>query len=142
MKKWSAILVGFALFLVVGCTPKNESEIKMGFLIRNLNEDFVRLYADNLKEVADAAGVDYKLLDGNSDVATQLDQLNTLLTQGYKYFVIIPQDTDSTEQMSKLIHAKGGAASYSNIQPSTAALKVSENFFLASSPEIIAGQNS
>jgi ABC-type sugar transport system substrate-binding protein len=120
-------------------SKKKDKPIIMGALIRNLNETFVRDYADNLKKLAKENNVQLKLLDGNSDVATQLDQLKTLLSQGIKYFVIIPQDTGATEQMSQLINAKGGAAAFSNIQPSVAALKVGKNFYFASSPETVAG---
>ncbi|MBO8451109.1 MAG: substrate-binding domain-containing protein [Spirochaetes bacterium] len=114
-------------------------KLVMGALIRNMNETFVANYAANLQSLAANAGVELRLMDGNSDVATQLDQLNTLLTQGVKYFVIIPQDTAATEQMCQLIEARGGAAAFSNIQPSVEALKVGKNFYLASSPETVAG---
>ena len=127
----------------VGCSKKDgatdSEKIVIGALIRNLNETFVRDYADNLQKLASTSNVDLKVLDGNSDVATQLDQLNTLLTQGVKYFIIIPQDTAVTEQMCQFIDAQGGAAAFSNIQPSIEALKISKNFFLASSPESVAG---
>jgi methyl-galactoside transport system substrate-binding protein len=116
-----------------------KKKIVIGALIRNLNETFVRDYADNLQKLADENNIELKLLDGNSLVATQLDQLNTLLTQGVKYFVIIPQDTSATEQMAKAINARGGGAAFSNIQPSVAALKVGSNFYFASSPETVAG---
>ena len=127
--------------LFMGCSKKeaDSDKIVMGALIRNLNETFVANYAENLKKLASDAGVQLNLLDGNGDVATQLDQLNTLLTQGVKYFVIIPQDTAATEQMCQLINEKGGAAAFSNIQPSVEALKVGKNFYLASSPETVAG---
>lgn len=114
-------------------------KIVMGAIIRNLNETFVRSYADNLEKLAKANNVDLKVFDGNGDVATQLDQLNTQLSQGVKYFVIIPQDTNATEQMTQAIQAKGGAAAFSNIQPSVESLKVGKNFYFASSPELIAG---
>lgn len=133
------ILVSSLAFAGGGQDKAKDGKLVMGALIRNLNETFVRDYADNLKKLAQANNVDLRLLDGNGDVSTQLDQLNTLLTQGVKYFVIIPQDTSATEQMAKLIQAKGGAAAFSNIQPSVAALKVGKNFFLASSPETVAG---
>ena len=87
-------------------------KVVMGALIRNLNETFLRDYADNLKKMAAENKVELKLLDGNSEVSTKLDQLNALLTQGVKYFVIIPQDTGATEQMAKAIEAKGGAAAF------------------------------
>ena len=120
-------------------SASGSDKLVMGALIRNMNETFVANYAANLQTLADNAGVELRLLDGNSDVATQLDQLNTLLTQGVKYFVIIPQDTAATEQMCQLINAQGGAAAFSNIQPSVEALKVGKNFYLASSPETVAG---
>jgi len=114
-------------------------KVVIGALIRNMDEQFVADYAMNLKKVAAAKGVDLKLLDARSDQATQLDQLNTLLSQGVKYFVIVPNQTEATEQMAKAIAAKNGGAAFSNIQPSVEALKVSPNFFLASSPESVAG---
>ncbi len=117
-----------------------SGNIKMGALIRNLNEQFVKDYAENLKKLAAANGVDLNLQDAQGNVATQLDQLNTLLTQGYKYFVIVPQDTSATEQMAQQIAAVGGGAAFSNIQPSVEALKVGKDFYLASSPEAVAGQ--
>lgn len=117
-----------------------SGKIVMGALIRNLDEDFVRIYADNVKALATKNGIELKLLDARNDQANQLDQLNTLLSQGVKYFVIVPVQTEMTEQMAKAIQAKGGGAAFSNIQPSVAALKVSQNFFLASSPESVAGK--
>ena len=116
-----------------------SGKIVMGALIRNLDEDFVRIYADNLKTLAAKNGIELKLLDARNDQANQLDQLNTLLSQGVKFFVIVPVQTEMTEQMTQAIQKKGGGASFSNIQPSVAALKVGTNFFHASSPESVAG---
>lgn len=116
-----------------------SGKVVVGALMRNVNETFLANYAASLRDLAAKKGVELRVMDANSDVATQLDQLNTLLTQGVKYFVIVPQDTAATEQMCQLIQAKGGAAAFSNIQPSVAALKVGKNFFLASSPETVAG---
>ena len=141
MKRIGMILLVLAVAagVVFAGGEKDSGKIVIGGLIRNLNETFLRDYGDNLKKLAAEKNVELKLLDGNSDVATQLDQLNTLLAQGVKYFVIIPQDSSATEQMCRLIQAKGGAAAFSNIQPSVSALKVGKNFFLASSPETVAG---
>jgi methyl-galactoside transport system substrate-binding protein len=136
MKKF--IVFALVLAVVAGSAFAAPKPV-IGALIRNLDEQFVADYAANLKVLADKAGVDLKLLDSRSDQATQLDQLNTLLTQGVKYFVIVPNQTEATEQMAKAIQAVGGGAAFSNIQPSVAALKVGKNFFLASSPETVAG---
>jgi len=131
----------FALVLsVVVSAGFAQGKPVIGALIRNLDEQFVADYAANIKSLAAKAGVELKLLDSRSDQATQLDQLNVLLTQGVKFFVIVPNQTEATEQMAKLIAERKGGAAFSNIQPSVAALKVSKNFFLASSPESVAGQ--
>ncbi len=132
-------LIVALLILVVAFGAFGQAKPVIGALIRNLDEQFVADYAANLKVLAAKAGVELKLLDSRSDQATQLDQLNTLITQGVKYFVIVPNQTEATEQMAKAIKAVGGGAAFSNIQPSVAALKVGPNFFLASSPESVAG---
>ena len=134
-----AVVCG-TVFAQGGKEASSSGTIKMGALIRNLNEQFVKDYAENLKKLAAQNGVELNLQDAQGNVATQLDQLNTLLTQGYKYFVIIPQDTSATEQMAQQIAAVGGGAAFSNIQPSVEALKVGKDFYLASSPEAVAGQ--
>ena len=136
MKK--IVVLVLALVVLAGGAFAQAKPV-IGALIRNLDEQFVADYAANLKVLAQKAGVDLKLLDSRSDQATQLDQLNTLLTQGVKFFVIVPNQTEATEQMAKAIKAAGGGAAFSNIQPSVAALKVGKTFFLASSPESVAG---
>lgn len=136
------VLLAAASFVFAGGQQADSGKagkVVIGALIRNLDEQFVRDYADNLQKIATERGVELKLLDARNDQANQLDQLNLLLTQGVKYFVIVPTQTEVTEQMAKAIQAKGGGAAFSNIQPSVAALKVGPNFFLASSPESVAG---
>lgn len=135
----SLVVLGSLAFAGGSSDKAASGKVVMGALIRNLDEDFVRIYGDNLKALAVKNGVELKLLDARNDQATQLDQLNTLLSQGVKFFVIVPVQTEMTEQMAQAIQKKGGGAAFSNIQPSVAALKVSTNFFLASSAESIAG---
>jgi ABC-type sugar transport system substrate-binding protein len=112
---------------------------KIVLLIRNQDEDFLRLYSNNVQALARAKGIELNIQDARSDAANQLTQLQTVLNQGYKYFVIIPQESGMSEQFNQLIQAQGGAAAYSNIQPTVPALKVGKNFFDASSPEFVGG---
>lgn len=136
MKK---LVVAFLVLTVLAGGLFAAPKPVIGALIRNLDEAFVAAYAANLKVLAAKAGVELKLLDSRSDQATQLDQLNTLIQQGVKYYVIVINQTEASEQVAKAIKAVGGGAAFSNIQPSVAALKVGPNFFLASSPESVAG---
>ncbi|MGK5040146.1 substrate-binding domain-containing protein [Janthinobacterium sp. GB1R12] len=112
----------------------------IGALIRNLDDQFLGDYGSNLKKIAAAKGAELKLMDAHGDMATQLDQLNTLLSQGVKYFVVVPVVTEGSDQIAQAIAAKGGGAAFSNTAPTVKALKTGRNFFLASSPESVAGQ--
>src|SRR5690554_2852496 len=110
-----------------------DGKVVIGALIRNLDEQFLADYAANIKKLAEAKGVELKILDSRSDQAAQLDQLNLLLTQGVRHFIIIPNQTEASEQMTKAINEKGGTAVFSNTPPSAEALRVGKNFFLADS---------
>jgi ABC-type sugar transport system substrate-binding protein len=115
-------------------------QVQIALLMRNIDEQFLKDYSDNVRKLAAEKAVALNVQDARSDGATQLTQLQTLLNQGYKYFVIVPCVSELSEQMNQLIQQKGGAAAYSNIQPTTDALKVGKNFFFASSPEFVAGR--
>ena len=142
MKKLTLVLL--VLFLasavVFAGGDKDSGKVKIALLMRNMDEQFLKDYSDNVKKMAAGKNVELNVQDARSDSATQLTQLETALNQGYKYFVIIPCVSELSEQMNKLIKEKGGAASYSNIQPTVAALKVGPNFFYASSPEFVGGR--
>ncbi|MCL2833997.1 MAG: substrate-binding domain-containing protein [Treponema sp.] len=142
-----------ALFLVVllavssavfasggGQSSAGSGKVQIALLMRNMDEQFLKDYSDNIKKLAAANNVDLNVQDARSDGATQLTQVQTLLNQGYKYFVIIPVVSELSEQMNAFIQAKGGAAAYSNIQPTVKALQVGKNFFYASSPEFVGGR--
>ncbi|MDR2363748.1 MAG: substrate-binding domain-containing protein [Spirochaetaceae bacterium] len=113
---------------------------QIALLMRNMNEQFLKDYAENIRRLAAEKGVDLNVQDANNAPDTQLTQLQTLLNQGYKYFVIIPLVPELSDQMNQLIAERGGAAAYSNIQPTVDALKVGKSFFFASSPEFVGGR--
>ncbi len=122
----------------------SESEAKgtpvvIGALIRNLDDQFLGDYTNYLKKNAADKGVTLKVMDAHSDLATQLDQLNTLISQGVKYYVVVPAVSEGSEQIAKVIAAKQGGAAFSNTQPTIVALKTGKEFYLASSPESVAG---
>jgi ABC-type sugar transport system substrate-binding protein len=123
-----------------GQSAGDSGKVQIALLMRNMDEQFLKDYADNIRKMAAERGVDLNVQDARSQNDTQLTQLQTLLNQGYKYFVIIPCVSELSEQMNRDIQAKGGAASYSNTPPTLAALKVGPNFFFASSPELSAGR--
>jgi len=123
-----------------GQSSGGSGKPQIALMMRNMDEQFLKDYSDNVRKLAAQYNVDLNVQDARSDGATQLTQLQTLLNQGYKYFVIIPCVSELSEQMNRDIQAKGGAAAYSNIQPTVASLKVGPNFFYASSPEFVGGR--
>ena len=123
-----------------GGGQRDDGKVRIALMMRNLNEQFLKDYSDNVRKLAAEKGVELNVQDARGQSDTQLTQLETLLNQGYKYFVIVPNEPDLSEQMNRLILAKGGAASYSNTPPTVAALKVGKSFFYASSPEFVGGR--
>jgi len=116
-----------------------SGKVQIALMMRNVDEQFLKDYSDNVRKLAAQYNVDLNVQDARSDQQLQLTQVQTLLNQGYKYFVIVPCISELSEQFNALIQAKGGAAAYSNIQPTVASLKVGKNFFFASSPEFVGG---
>jgi ABC-type sugar transport system substrate-binding protein len=147
MKKIALVLVvllalSSAVFAGGGqqAAPAGGSEkVQITLLMRNMDEQFLKDYSDNIRKLAAEKGVELNVQDARSDAATQQTQLETALNQGHKYFVIVPVVTELSDIMNSAIQAKGGAAAYSNIQPTVASLKVGKTFFYASSPEFVGG---
>ena len=133
-------MVSSMVFAAGGRQRADDGNIRIALLIRNLEETFLMSYADNIRRLAAERGVELSVQDGRRDAATQITQLEMLLNQGFRHFVIIPNDSALSDQMNRMIHERGGAAAYSNIQPTASSLRIGPHFFLASSPELVAGR--
>ena len=81
MKKGLLAVALLGLSLVAGGALAEPKPV-IGALIRNLDDQFLGDYTGNLKKLAVSKGVELKVMDAHSDMATQLDQLNTLISQG------------------------------------------------------------
>jgi ABC-type sugar transport system substrate-binding protein len=134
------LAVSSVVFAGGGGDKSSSGKTQIALLMRNVDEQFLKDYSDNVRKLAAEKGVELNVQDARSDQQLQLTQLQTLLNQGYKYFVIVPCITEMSDQMNQLIQAKGGAASYSNTPPTLSSLKIGKNFFYASSPEFVGGR--
>ena len=123
-----------------GQSSGGSGKPQIALLMRNLEEQFLMDYATNVRKLAAEKGVDLNVQDARRDAQTQLTQLETLLNQGYRHFVIVPDDGALSDQMNRMIQEKGGSAAYSNTQPTASSLKIGKNFFFASSPEFVGGR--
>ena len=84
------LLVSSMAFAAGGQSSGGSGKVQIALMMRNMDEQFLKDYSDNVRKLAAQYGVDLNVQDARSDGATQLTQLQTLLNQGYKYFVIIP----------------------------------------------------
>ena len=114
--------------------------VRIGLLMRNTHEQFLADYTENVRRLAAERGVSLNVQDAFGAADTQLTQLQTLINQGYRHFVIIPVASDLADIMNRMIADVGGAAAYSNIAPTVSSLLMGEHFFWASSPEAIGGR--
>ena len=143
MKKITLLLVILLAVSMVGFARgqrADEGEVRIALLMRNLEEQFLMDYATNVRNMAAERGVALNVQDARRDAQTQLTQVETLLNQGYRHFVIIPDDGALSDQINRMIHDRGGSASYSNTQPTASSLRIGPNFFFASSPEFVGGR--
>jgi len=135
----AALLVAMTFALHAG-GRRDDGGPRIGLLMRNTHEQFLADYADNVRRMAAERGIALNVQDAFGAADTQLTQLQTLIAQGYRYFVIIPVVSELADQMNRMIADVGGAAAYSNIAPTTSSLLIGPRFFYASSPEVMGGR--
>ena len=122
-------------------SKKSDKKIQVAALMKNIKKGgFDEAYLNALKAKAESENVELIVYTCNYDATIQLDQIKNMLTQGIKYFVFFPVDTGITEQFTKLIASRGGAAVFSNTVPTVEALKTSKTMFYVASPETSAGE--
>ena len=106
MKKAMSLFLSLAMILLlVGCASNgNESagtgettdvpEMRIGFAMYNVSE-FTVLMRDGIQAECDDRGAELIVLDAGYDAATQLDQIENLITQGCDAIVLAPVDADA-----------------------------------------------
>ncbi|MGP1576860.1 MAG: substrate-binding domain-containing protein [Treponema sp.] len=140
MKKYLSLFCMLFVASLIACGENTDTKkVRVAGLIRGDAETFLNTYREALVKSANENDADLQIYFCNNDSAVQLDQVKNLLTNGVKYFVIIPVDTALTEQIVRLIHSMGGSVAFSNILPSDAALDIDKNVFHVSSAETAAG---
>lgn len=69
--------------------------LKIGATYYTLQTEFCMRMDNAAKKWAEENGVDYTSYDGNNDAATQLDQVETMISQGVDAIILNPQDADA-----------------------------------------------
>ena len=106
MKKAMSLFLSLAMILLlVGCASGNnendtpadtsgDSETRIGFAMYNVSE-FTVLMRDGIQAECDDRGAELVVLEAGYDAATQLDQVENLITQGCDAIVLAPVDADA-----------------------------------------------
>ncbi|MCF0228415.1 MAG: substrate-binding domain-containing protein [Parasporobacterium sp.] len=104
MKKFAKVLaLLLALTMICGLaviTGAEEAEnpakgLKIGATFYSLQNEFTMRMDNAAKKWAEENGVEYTGYDGQYDAATQLSQVETMITQGVDAIILNPQDADA-----------------------------------------------
>ncbi|MDB5038500.1 MAG: hypothetical protein JWQ35_2028 [Bacteriovoracaceae bacterium] len=105
MTHFSKILL--ALFMVsailVGC-KKRGSELKIGFILDNMNEERYAKDKKYFEDKAKALGATVIFASANSDSAAQMNKVENMLSLGVKAIVMQPVDSNASASMVEAAH--------------------------------------
>ncbi len=118
----------------------NRENTKIGLLISDSNNKFDKDFSNYLSELSASNNVKLNIKDGQSNSLKQIEQLEVLLDEEYRNFIIIAQDKSFTEEMSQLINILGGSVVFVNTNPSVEALKIGKEFYFVGSSNLAKGQ--
>jgi ABC-type sugar transport system substrate-binding protein len=84
-----------------------EEKLSIGATFYSLQNEFTMRMDNAGKKWAEANGVDYVGYDGNYDAATQLSQVETMISNGVDAIILNPHDADACAACVEVAHAAG-----------------------------------
>ena len=113
MKKILAMLLAIVLvFSLAACgnggsKKSDSSTMKVGVFWYAFSDSFLSTVRSALDEELKAAGIDFQNYDGNNNQATQLEQVQTAITNGYNVLVVNLVNSGSADAAKQIIDAAG-----------------------------------
>ena len=117
MKKLLALMLALAMvFALAACggggsnNASNASSdgSKVGVFWYSASDSFLSTVRTALNEELDAAGIEYQDYDGNNNQATQLEQIQTAVTNGFNVLVVNLVNSGSADAAQQVIDAANG----------------------------------
>ncbi|OQW91558.1 MAG: hypothetical protein BWK78_04295 [Thiotrichaceae bacterium IS1] len=104
--------IKIALFVLINCfllplSIQAEEKIKIGFLLKTMQEDRYQHDKRFFEERAKSLDVEVIFNSASNDHQFQLKQFSELLVQGCQVIVLQPVDTEKAEEMVREAHARG-----------------------------------
>ncbi|MET9632235.1 substrate-binding domain-containing protein [Lentzea sp. NPDC006480] len=99
-----ALTLGAAALLATGCSgtgASGGSSITIGLAVSTLNNPFFVQLQQGAQEMANQLGAKLTVVDAQNDATNQVNQVQTLVTQGVKAIIINPVDSKQSAPAAK-----------------------------------------
>lgn len=100
-KLFGILFLSLAVFSLSACKPQTapSNALKIGFILDNMNEERYAKDKAFFEEKAKSLGAETVFSSANSDVATQMNKVENMLSLGVKAIVIQPVDSNASASM-------------------------------------------
>lgn len=102
-----ALLAATALTAAAAGSVAAEGVTKIGLAVPNLQADFFNQIKLGVEGYADKLGIEVITVDAKNDTATQVSQVQDLITQGIDAFIYIPAGAAAATVPTRLARAEG-----------------------------------
>lgn len=106
MKKLLALILVVALALSVVAISGAE-DYKVGFVLMNLENPVWQTMVKGMESGAEKLGIGFQALGANNDVATQIQNIENMIIQGYNAIIVQAWDTEAFADVTKQALAEG-----------------------------------
>lgn len=99
-----ALTLGAAALVATGCSgtgASGGSDITIGLAVSTLNNPFFVELQQGAQEMADKLGAKLTVVDAQNDATNQVNQVQTLVTQGVKAILLNPVDSKQSAPAAK-----------------------------------------
>ncbi|MFJ8960214.1 substrate-binding domain-containing protein [Lentzea sp. NPDC102401] len=99
-----ALTLGAAALVATGCSgtgASGGSDITIGLAVSTLNNPFFVELQQGAQEMADQLGAKLTVVDAQNDATNQINQVQTLVTQGVKAILLNPVDSKQSAPAAK-----------------------------------------
>src|ERR1044071_3708471 len=97
-----ALTLGAAALVATGCSGTGASgDLTIGLAVSTLNNPFFVELQQGAQAMADKLGAKLTVVDAQNDATNQVNQVQTLVTQGVKAIILNPVDTKQSAPAAK-----------------------------------------
>lgn len=115
--------------------PKDGKKLKIGVAFPELDQ-FLQKVADGIKKRGEEAGVEVNIVSAEKKVEVQLGQIENFISQKVDGIIVLPENTDATDQITSKVKAAGINTVFVNRRPA----KLDPATPYVGSDSIVAGQ--